>query len=492
RKLVYVDLDAVLWRLAAIKDPSIVVPADLALPPRAVVAEPADAAPAAAPATSEPAAPATPSPTAAGPSGESTPGGTRRPAERTAETIRVDVERLDSLMNLVGELVLGRNRLLQLIGDLEERAADEDLQRELSDTSSQIDFITTELQSAVMRTRMVQIGRVFKKFPRVVRDLARDLKKDITLVVEGEETELDKSLIEEISDPLVHLIRNACDHGIETPEERRARGKAAQGTVRLAASHEGNNIVIEIEDDGAGIDAEVLKQKAIEKNLITPAEAEEMSDTEAYQLIFRAGFSTAKALTNVSGRGVGMDVVKSNIAKLNGTISIQSEKGKGSRFTLKFPLTLAIIQSLLVRVGPETFAIPLHAVSEVVGLTPRDIKTVNSREVIRLREEVLPLLRISDVMQVPRTERSSEMTYAVVVGVGHQRLGLVVDSLIGQKEIVIKPLGDYLKKVPGIAGSTILGDGRVIMILDIGEAVQLEARSRQARGSVVASSLLAT
>ncbi|CAM3321939.1 chemotaxis protein CheA [Rhodothermus bifroesti] len=394
--------------------------------------------------------------------------------DQHTETIRVEVRRLDNLMDLVGELVLGRNRLLQLLSDLH-NGADGEAMRELADTTAQIDFITTELQSAVMHTRMVQIGRVFNKFPRLVRDLAREFNKQIELIIEGEETELDKSLIEEISDPLVHLIRNAADHGIEDPETRRAQGKPPTGRIRLAAAQEGNHIVIEVEDDGAGIDPKKLKAKAVEKQLITEKEAAEMSDREALELIFRAGFSTAQRVSKVSGRGVGMDVVKTNITKLNGTINIHSVPGQGTRFTLKLPLTLAIIQSLLVRVARETFAIPLHTVIEVVKLEPEMVYSIKGREVVRLRDTVIPLLRIGEMLQVPDWQYRPERSYAVIVGIAHYRLGLIVDDLIGQKEIVIKPLGTYLKKVPGVAGSTILGDGRVVMILDIGELVRQES-----------------
>ncbi|MFQ5570357.1 MAG: chemotaxis protein CheA, partial [Rhodothermales bacterium] len=399
---------------------------------------------------------------------------------RHAETIRVEVERLDSLMDLVGELVLGRNRLLQIVSDLKTTRDTDDLLRELADTNSQVDFITTELQTAVMHTRMVQIGRVFNKFPRVVRDLAKEFNKKVDLIIEGEETELDKSLVEEISDPLVHLIRNAADHGIEQPDVRMAAGKPARGQIRLTAAHEGNHVVIEIEDDGAGINVEKVKQKALEKGLVTEKEAAEMSRSQAFELVLQPGFSTAQQVSQVSGRGVGMDVVKTNISRLNGTIDIDSTEGKGTRFTLKLPLTLAIIQSLLVRVGAnETFAIPLHSVVEVVGLNKDVVSTIRGREVIQLREQVLPLLRVGEVLNVEGYERSSDRSFAVIVGIAHHRLGLVVDALTGQKEIVIKPLGSYLKKVSGIAGSTILGDGRVVMILDVGELIRMETNKRR-------------
>ncbi len=383
-------------------------------------------------------------------------------------TIRVDVERLDNLMNLVGELVLGRNRLAQIVNNLKA----ETNHQELVDTTAQIDFITSELQSAVMKTRMVQIGRIFNKFPRLVRDLSREFKKEIDLVLEGEETELDKSVIEEISDPLVHLIRNSVDHGIESPEEREKLGKPRKGMIRLGAGHEGNHIIIEVEDDGQGIDPEKIKQKAVEKGIISAEDAKELSEAEVYNLIFMPGFSTAQQVTNVSGRGVGMDVVKTNITRLNGMITVKSQVGVGTKFILKLPLTLAIIQGLLVQVAAEVFAVPLSSVIEVVRTSRNDVHSIHGEEVIRLREKVLPLVYVRDVYHVPG-HRQPDKFYTVVVGIANRVFGLVVDDLLGQKEIVIKPLGAYLKNTPGIAGSTILGDGRVIMILDIGEMLKL-------------------
>jgi len=404
----------------------------------------------------------------------------KRSQDRSTETIRVEVERLDSLMNLVGELVLNRNRLVQIIDDVSHVLQEhDDLYKTMLDTSSQLDFITTELQTGVMHTRMVQVGRIFNKFPRVVRDLAKDANKMINLVIEGAETELDKSLTEEIGDPLVHLIRNSVDHGIEPPDVRVSNGKEPQGSIRLSAQHEGNNIVIEIEDDGKGMDPEKLKKKAMEKGLISDKEAAEMSDKEAFNLIFKAGFSTAETVTKISGRGVGMDVVKTNIAKMNGTISINSELGVGTVITLKLPLTLAINQSLLVRQGDETFAIPLHSVIEVVNLTEQKIDSVNGQEVIQIRERILPLVRIGEFLDIPNSKKS-EHAYAVIVGLAHHRIGLVADDLVGQKEIVIKPLGSYLKQVEGIAGSTILGDGHVIMILDVAQIIRSDKERQRA------------
>lgn len=398
----------------------------------------------------------------------------------TETTIRVDVTRLDHLMNLVGELVLGRNRLSQIVSIEKEENVHEDFSRQLGETAAQIDFITTELQTAVMKTRMVQIGRVFNRFPRLVRDIAKEFSKEIRLVISGEETELDKSIIEEISDPLVHLIRNAADHGIEPPDAREKAGKPRLGTIKLSAGHEGNHVIIEVQDNGAGMDPEKLRQKAIEKGIITPEEAHEMKKEDALSLIFIPGFSTAQRVSSVSGRGVGMDVVKTNVTKLNGLIAVESEVGQGTKFTLKLPLTLAIIQGLLVGVGSETFAIPLSSVLEVVHTSRSEVSTVNGREVTRLRETVLPLVDISEILNVPGRDRNVGIFYTVVVGVANRKFGIVVDRLIGQKEIVIKPLGAYLKNIPGIAGSTILGDGRVIMILDAGELLHLVEKASRA------------
>jgi two-component system, chemotaxis family, sensor kinase CheA len=402
------------------------------------------------------------------------------PAAKSVDTtIRVDVARLDSLMNLVGELVLGRNRLTQIAHQLGQDYEGNPLAKDLTETSSQIDFITTELQMAVMKTRMVPIAKVFNKLPRLVRDLMKETDKDLQLVIVGEETELDKSIIEELNDPLVHLLRNAGDHGVESKAARRAAGKPEQGTITVRAEHEGNHIVISVADNGRGMDPEKLKAKAIEKGMITEAQAREMSNTDAFNLIFAPGFSTAAKVTNVSGRGVGMDVVRTNITKLKGIIEIESELGKGSKFIVKLPLTLAIIQALLVEVDKEVFSVPLESVLEVVRIEPKDINTVGGHEAVRLRNSVLPLARLQRVMGTVRNDgKQDEWIYIVVVGLAQQRLGIVVDSMLGQKEVVIKSLGGYLGTVPGIAGSTILGDGRVIMIIDVGELMKLFADSQ--------------
>ncbi|EIW6673056.1 response regulator [Campylobacter coli] len=389
------------------------------------------------------------------------------------QTIRVEVKRLDHLMNLIGELVLGKNRLLKIYDDVEERYEGEKFLEELNQVVSQLSIITTDVQLAVMKTRMQPIAKVFNKFPRVVRDLSRELGKQIELEITGEETELDKSIVEEIGDPIMHMIRNSCDHGVEDPATRAANGKPEKGIVQLKAYNEGNHIVVEITDDGKGLDPNGLKAKAIEKNLITEREADQMTDKEAFALIFKPGFSTAAKVTNVSGRGVGMDVVKTNIEKLNGVIEIDSELGKGSSFKLKIPLTLAIIQSLLVGTQEEFYAIPLASVLETVRVPIDDIYTIEGKNVLRLRDEVLSLVRLSDVFGVKQVLESGDQTYVVVIGVAESKLGIIVDTLVGQEEIVIKSMGDYLQNIQGIAGATIRGDGRVTLIIDVGAMMDM-------------------
>lgn len=383
------------------------------------------------------------------------------------QTIRVDVKRLDHLMNLIGELVLAKNRLIKINDDVEERYEGESFLEELNQVVSIVSIVTTDLQIAVMKTRMLPIGKVFNKFPRMIRDLSRELNKKIELEIFGEDTELDKSIVEEIGDPLVHIIRNSCDHGIEIPAIRLEQGKSETGTIKLKAYNEGNQIVIQIDDDGKGLDVEMLKRKSLEKGLITEKEADNMSDKEAFALIFKPGFSTAAVVTNVSGRGVGMDVVKTNIEKVNGIIDIDSEIGIGTSMKLKIPLTLAIIQALLVGVQEEHYAIPLASVLETVRISKDEVYTVEGRSVMRLREDVLSLVHIGDIFEVERILDSSEYAYVVVLGLGTSKLGLIVDTLVGQEEIVIKSLGEFLKGIDGIAGATIRGDGGVTLIVDV-------------------------
>jgi len=389
------------------------------------------------------------------------------------QTIRVDVKRLDHLMNLIGELVLAKNRLMKINTDVEERYEGEEFLEELTQVVSIVSLVTTDLQIAVMKTRMLPIGKVFNKFPRMIRDLSRELHKEIELDISGEETELDKSIIEEIGDPLVHIIRNSCDHGIEVPADRVAKGKPEKGTVKLKAYNEGNAIVIQIDDDGKGLDPDMLRNKSLEKGIISEKEADSMSDKEAFNLIFAPGFSTAAAVTNVSGRGVGMDVVKTNIEKVNGIIEVDSEVGVGTSMKLKIPLTLAIIQALLVGVQEEHYAIPLASVLETVRISKDEIYTVEGKSVLRLRNEVLSLAHIGDIFEVERILDASEFVYVVVLGLGAQKLGLIVDSLVGQEEIVIKSLGEYLQGMEGVAGATIRGDGGVTLIVDVAAIMQM-------------------
>ncbi|WP_104741461.1 hybrid sensor histidine kinase/response regulator [Helicobacter ailurogastricus] len=424
------------------------------------------------PATPSPVPSAPPQPAAkAGPAPKKD--GEKSVAIGVEQTVRVDVGRLDHLMNLIGELVLGKNRLIRIYSDVEERYDGEKFLEELNQVVSSISAVTTDLQLAVMKTRMQPIGKVFNKFPRMVRDLSRELGKSIDLIIDGEETELDKSIVEEIGDPLIHIIRNSCDHGIEKPEERKMLGKPETGRVELSAYNEGNHIVIKITDDGAGLDPEKLKAKAIEKGVITEREAATMTDKEALNIIFKPGFSTAKTLSNVSGRGVGMDVVKTNIEKLNGIIELESEVGVRTTQKLKIPLTLAIIQALLVGVQEEYYAIPLSSVLETVRVSQDEIYSVDGKSVLRLRDEVLSLVRLADIFKVDAILESSREVYVVIIGLADQKIGVIVDYLIGQEEVVIKSLGYYLKSTKGIAGATVRGDGKITLIVDVGTMMEM-------------------
>lgn len=393
-------------------------------------------------------------------------------AKKVDNSIRVDVERLDELLNIASELVLGRNRLAQVNSEVALDYEGTKMSRDLADAAKQIDLMTNELQLVVMKTRMVKIGKVFNRFPRVVRDLARETEKEVNLIIKGEDTELDKTLIEEINDPLVHLIRNSLDHGIESPERRKEIGKNPVGTVILSAEQEGNQIIITIEDDGKGIDPDFIKDKAIQKGLITKEKAKELTRQESYNLIFLPGFSTAEVVTNVSGRGVGMDVVKTNVTKLRGIISIDSVVDKGTKIIVKLPLTLAIIPGMVVKVNSETVVIPLNSVIEVLRVHTEDIYSVNQHDVIRRREDVIPLVAIDNLLYNDCKENSEMIwQYIVVVGLAEKVFGIKVDELCGQKEVVIKSLGSYLGNINGIAGSTIMGDGTVVMIVDINELI---------------------
>ncbi len=384
------------------------------------------------------------------------------------QTIRVDVDRLDNLLNMTGELVLSRNSLMQTVAKMSADHEGDHEMEGLNQAAKAVNFITTELQMAVMKMRMQPVGKVFSRFPRQVRDLARDANKQIELIISGESTELDKSVIEEIGDPLMHIIRNSCDHGLEMPEERVKKGKPAKGTVRLSAIQEGSNILIKVEDDGRGFDVEAIRAKAVERGLVTQEEVERMSDREVYNFIFEAGFSTAKKITDVSGRGVGMDVVRTNIQKLNGIVELDSTKDVGSTITIKLPLTLAIIQGLLVESDNDIFILPLSSVYETVKTANSEIHYVNQRPVFRLRDEIIPLINLSLIInEDSRGFELCEKPYIVVVGLAERKLGIVIDRFLGQEEVVIKSLGNYLGSTTGIAGATILGDGRIRLIVDL-------------------------
>ncbi|AXR05761.1 chemotaxis protein CheA [Salinimonas sediminis] len=388
--------------------------------------------------------------------------------QQTETTVRVDTKRLDQIMNMVGELVLVRNRLLSLGINTSDEA--------MSKAIANLDVVTGDLQGAVMKTRMQPIKKVFGRFPRVVRDLARSLKKEITLELEGEETDLDKNLVEALADPLVHLVRNSVDHGVEMPDDRQAAGKPRMGTVKLSASQEGDHILLTIEDDGKGMDPEKLKEIAINRGVLDADAAARMSDVEAFNLIFAPGFSTKTEISDISGRGVGMDVVKTKINQLNGTVNIDSQLGKGTRLEIKVPLTLAILPTLMIIVGKQTFALPLGAVSEIINMDIKKTNTVDGQLTLIVRSKAIPLFFLGDWLMRGPTDIDREKGHVVVVQIGTQQVGFVVDALIGQEEVVIKPLDALLQGTPGMAGATITSDGGIALILDIPSLLKRYAR----------------
>ncbi|MBN1799161.1 MAG: chemotaxis protein CheA [Spirochaetales bacterium] len=465
------------------------------------------------------------------------------PHKLVGSVLRVDSKRIDTLLNLVSEIVIMKSAVNQInlqfgshylefqniqaqfqerIKELFDRLPDymEEIQKgtslkaikkniltEFGDllsmhghfdslykdslakfrgTAQSLGRITSSLQEGVMQIRMVPISHIFSRFPRLVRDLSKSLKKKINLIIEGEQTELDKSIIEDLLDPLIHCVRNSIDHGIEEPKEREKLGKEKEGTIVLRASNEGNMVVIEIEDDGIGIDVGAIRKKAIDTGLIHPDKS--LSDIEAYNLIFKPGFSTAKRVTDVSGRGVGLDVVKQQIEKMNGDVSIWSSFNQGTKFTIRIPLTLAIVQGLLVRVGKEIYAIPITSVFETLRITGKDIKRIDNYEVFNLREDVISLIRLNKIFNIP-VDETREYNYVVVVGSGEKKVGLFVDVLIGEEDVVIKPLKDRFTKSPGIAGATILGDGTVSLILDVNEllnlGLEMEIDERKKREGII-------
>ena len=388
--------------------------------------------------------------------------------KRKARTIRVDVERLEHLMNLVGELVIDQTRIHQVGSVLHHLYAADETVDELVQVSDHLARVIGELQESVMKVRMLPIDQLFSRFPRMVRDLAQSLNKEIDLVIEGRETELDRTVIEEIGDPLIHLIRNAIDHGIEPAEERKRKGKPAKGRLRIAAAHEENQVVITVEDDGAGIDVDKIKHSALRKGLISEEELKKLSDPEALRLIFLPGFSTASSVTDISGRGVGMDIVRAHIEKLSGVIDIDSRPGEGTRFTIKLPLTLAIITGLLIRLSDRMFVVPMSSVMEIVRVPPEAIQTIKGDAVVVIREQVVPVVWLHDVFRIPRMRETKRQLPIIVVGTADKRMALVVDELVGNQEIVVKSLGSYVGKINGISGATILGDGQVALILEVG------------------------
>ncbi|QVK30688.1 chemotaxis protein CheA [Pseudomonas syringae] len=440
--------------------------------PEAIVAKaPAPPPPVAKPAPA-PAAKAEPAKPAAAPAPARTPAPTgEKPVATEAETtVRVDTARLDEIMNMVGELVLVRNRLVRLGLNNGDEA--------MSKAVSNLDVVTADLQTAVMKTRMQPIKKVFGRFPRLVRDLARQLKKEINLELVGEETDLDKNLVEALADPLVHLVRNAVDHGIETPEEREATGKSRGGRVILSAEQEGDHILLSISDDGKGMDPNVLRSIAVKRGVMDKDAADRLSDTDCYNLIFAPGFSTKTEISDVSGRGVGMDVVKTKISQLNGSINIYSTKGQGSKIVIKVPLTLAIMPTLMVMLGNQAFAFPLVNVNEIFHLNLSTTNVVDGQEVVIVRDKALPLFYLKRWLVSSAAHEEQREGHVVILTVGTQRIGFVVDQLVGQEEVVIKPLGKMLQGTPGMSGATITGDGRIALILDVPSMLKRYAARR--------------
>ena len=432
--------------------------------PKAEPVKPAAASAAAAPAKAAPAP-------AAAPAAARAPAPVAEKAPTEAETtVRVDTARLDEIMNMVGELVLVRNRLVRLGANSSDEA--------MSKAVSNLDVVTADLQTAVMKTRMQPIKKVFGRFPRLVRDLARQLKKEINLELVGEETDLDKNLVEALADPLVHLVRNAVDHGIESPEEREASGKARGGRVVLSAEQEGDHILLSISDDGKGMDPAVLRAIAVKRGVMDKDAADRLSDTDCYNLIFAPGFSTKTEISDVSGRGVGMDVVKTKIAQLNGSINIYSTKGQGSKIVIKVPLTLAIMPTLMVMLGNQAFAFPLVNVNEIFHLDLSTTNVVDGQEVVIVRDKALPLFYLKRWLVSSAAHEEQREGHVVILSVGTQRIGFVVDQLVGQEEVVIKPLGKMLQGTPGMSGATITGDGRIALILDVPSMLKRYAARR--------------
>ena len=394
----------------------------------------------------------------------------KQQAHKEEQTIRIDVKKLDELMNLVGELVLGKNRLILLDSIARKGSGNGGILDTLGDVTNYVEAVTNDLQLAVMRARLVPIGKLFSKVPRLVRDLSAEFKKQIDLKLEGESTELDRSLIEALHDPLIHIIRNSVDHGIEAPSEREKKGKNPRGVLLIRAYNEGNQVIVEIFDDGKGINVQAVKEKVKEKGLMSDSELNNLSARETMGLVFIPGLSTAKKVSNVSGRGVGMDVVKTNIEKMNGQVYIDSEEGKWTRLTLKLPLTLAIMRALIIRVNDELFAIPLNTVTELVKLRDGLIKPVDKNEALVLRDMVIPVVDLSKVFA--SSDSRIDEGYIIVCNIGEKIIGVKAHSVVGQEEVVMKPLGEFLGNINGVGGATIRGDGKVILILDLPAVIE--------------------
>ncbi len=428
-------------------------------------------------------APPTPAPELASPpapaSGAAAAAGSKPKDNRPAEaSLRVDAERIDVVMNLVGELIIGKSMLFQTVNEFGRRFPKDPLRTRFSDAMIKQSQVLNALQRSVMKIRMVPVEQLFRRFPRVVRDTAKACEKSAAMVMQGEDTDLDKSILDALAEPLAHLVRNAVDHGLETPEERTRVGKPAQGAVTLNAYHQGNHIVIEVTDDGRGLDPDKILAKAVEKGMISAEEGARLTDQQKFDFIFESGFSTVDQVTNVSGRGVGMDIVRSVLGRLKGTVAIDSAPGKGTTFRLTLPLTLAIIKALLFRVGDQLYAVPLGSVLEITRATDQEIHEVDAREVFRLRDQLITLVRLSRLL--PDVQESAGKHFVVVVGMRNTKFGLIVDRLFGEEELVIKAIDDYLVATELVSGASILGDGTVVLILNIPAFVDRVIRHRPA------------
>lgn len=386
--------------------------------------------------------------------------------KKVSKTVRVDVERLEHMMNLVGEMVIEQTRIAQVSKTLHNRYATDTSVDDLIGISTHVSRVVSELQENVMKARMLPVQQLLNRFPRMVRDLSQSLNKEIDLILEGGETEMDRTIIEDITDPLIHLVRNSLDHGIENPEIRKNKGKPSKGTLIIRAFHQENHVIITIEDDGAGLDLEKIKKSAIQKEIITAQEADSLSQHEIINLIFESGLSTSENISDVSGRGVGMDIVRNHIDKLNGIIDVETREGEGTKFTIKLPLTLAILTGLLVKINNETYALPMSNIIEIVRKPKHEIESVKNQSIVVIRGKVHPLVWLHDYFKVSRQHKKKNV-FIVVLGVAEKRFGIVVDKLVGNQEIVVKPLGSYIGKVEGVSGATILGDGSVACIFDV-------------------------